>query len=197
MYVCMRVSESLELGLLGICEPPCGCRELNQDPLEEQPPLRPRVTHCLGVWVCGADACGVSCSCRGCVCPHPLGPAVTLDPVSGCRQPLRPNSAALTLTCPDTWLLCKKPLQGSSILGSSPPSPPSCWDLSTGPLDKQPSTAPSLQPRVLLAALVAGARAQCMPGQCLGFLCCLRAGFWGACVPCGLCNGKVNPRAPA
>lgn len=35
----VRLSEPLELELLSGCEPPCGCRELNPRPLEEQPVL--------------------------------------------------------------------------------------------------------------------------------------------------------------
>jgi hypothetical protein len=35
-FACMRVLDSLELNLTDSCELPCGCWELNPDPLEEQ-----------------------------------------------------------------------------------------------------------------------------------------------------------------
>ena len=37
MYVCMRVSDPLELRITDRCEWPCGCWELNLGPLEEKP----------------------------------------------------------------------------------------------------------------------------------------------------------------
>ena len=41
MYVCLRISDTLELELQMSCGcgPQCGCWELNLDPLEKQPVL--------------------------------------------------------------------------------------------------------------------------------------------------------------